>query len=439
MMAEPREFDCQHYRFDAATGTLSLLYAFDTGVRFEERMVFPVADRQLSAPESAALDRVFRMLLLACGVSYYKAFAPPRITVSAFPLEPATATFFTEFYTKGLAEFAYRNGIDLASRLHIAADAVEAPSAIGITLPRRTCVPVGGGKDSIVTVECLKRAEEPLVLFSLGTAAPIDATIRQSGLPSIRVTRRLDPTLFDLNAAGALNGHVPITGILSMIVLACAIICGFDTIAMSNEHSASAPNITADGVDVNHQWSKSFAFEQALQRHLVRHVVDGINYFSFLRPLTEVAIARRFAHQPAYLPIFRSCNTAFRQAVETRPTNWCCDCPKCRFVYLALAPFVAKPQLIATFGRDLLDDPAQTDGFAELGGLRRFKPFECVGEIEESAALMQHLAGLPDWRDAAVVRALAPRVTAGDLATLFAPRAPHAVPDRFMAMLDARA
>ena len=116
-------------------------------------------------------------------------------------------------------------------------------------LPRLTCVPVGGGKDSIVTVECLKQAGEPLVLFSLGNAAPIEATIAQAGLPAIHVTRRLDPALFALNQAGALNGHVPITGILSLIVAACAIIHGFDAIAMSNEHSASAPNIA----DVNHQ------------------------------------------------------------------------------------------------------------------------------------------------------------------------------------------
>lgn len=206
---------------------------------------------------------------------------------------------------------------------------------------------------------------------------------------------------------------------------------------MSNEHSASAPNITSDGLDVNHQWSKSFAFEQALQRYVSRHVVDGIRYFSLLRPLTEVAIASRFSRYPAYLPIFRSCNTAFRQVEEQRSTNWCCDCPKCRFVFLALAPFVAKPQLIATFGRDLLDEPAQIDGFAELCGLRRFKPFECVGEIEESAALLHHLGTLPCWRDTAVVRALSPRLPAADFATLFAPRGPHAVPDRYMAMLDA--
>ena len=311
-------------------------------------------------------------------------------------------------------------------------DAVEPPVALPIELPRLTCVPVGGGKDSIVTIECLKQAHEPLVLFSLGNAAPIEATIAQSGLPAIRVMRRLDPALFALNEAGALNGHVPITGILSLIVVACAIIHGFDTIAMSNEHSASAPNVA----DVNHQYSKSLEFEQAFSQFVDRHVVSGVRYFSLLRPLTEVAIARRFARHGAYFPVFRICNSAFRQSPERRSTNWCCECPKCRFVFLALAPFADRQRLIATFGRDILDDPAQIDGFAELCGLQRHKPFECVGEIEESAAVMAHLAAMADWRDDAVVRALSPRLR-GDFAALFAPRGPHLVPGRFLAMLDA--
>lgn len=235
-MPEPREFICEGYRFDEETGALSLRYAFDTGLRFVERIMFPLGERYRSVQENAALDRIFRMLLLGCGVSYYKAFAPGRVSCPAFPIDAATGGFFTEFYVKGLAEFAYRNGIDLAARFRIVADLVELPSAIRVALPRRTCVPVGGGKDSIVTVECLARAGEPMVLFALGSAAPIEATIQQAGVAAIRVTRRLDPALFALNAAGALNGHVPITGILSMIVQACAIICGFDTIAMSNKH-----------------------------------------------------------------------------------------------------------------------------------------------------------------------------------------------------------
>jgi hypothetical protein len=423
----PREFVCEAYRFAPESGTLSLHYGFDTGERFHEDIVFAAG-----MLPNEALDRVFRLLLLACGVSYYKAFAPERIRCAAFPLDAATARFFTAFYIKGLGEFAWRNGLDLG-KLEFAAEAAQPPPPGQLQLPRRTCVPVGGGKDSIVTIECLKQAQEPLVLFSLGRAAPIDATIAQAGLPAIRVTRRLDPALFALNEAGALNGHVPITGILSMIVLACAIMHGFDTIAMSNEHSASAPNIAG----VNHQYSKSFEFEQSFSRLLEQHVVRGVRYFSLLRPLSEVAIARRFARHPEYLPVFRSCNTAFRQAVERRGTNWCCDCPKCRFVFLALAPFLERQQLVATFGRDMLDDPAQIDGFAELCGLQRHKPFECVGEIEESATVMAHLAGMAAWRDAAVVRSLAPRLPGGDFDALLAMRGPHLVPPRYLAMLDA--
>ena len=429
-----REFVCEAYRFDPGSGVLSLHYRFDEGPDFVERIAFPAGARVLSEAETAALDRVFRLLLLACGVSYYKAFAPELVRCEAFPLDAAAAAFFTRFYAKGLAEFAWRNGIDLAG-FRIVADDLAPAAAVALELPRRTCVPIGGGKDSIVTLECLRQAGEPLVLFSLGRAAPIEATIRESGLPAIGVMRTLDPALFALNAQGALNGHVPITGILSMIVLACGILYGFDAIAMSNEHSASAPTVA----DVNHQYSKSFDFEQDFAALIERHVVTGLLYFSFLRPLTEVAIARRFVRFENYLPIFRSCNASFRQAPDRRATHWCCDCPKCRFVFLALAPFADRRRLIATFGHDLLDDAGQIEGFAELCGLAGHKPFECVGEVDESAAVMARLGGMTGWRDDVVVRSLAPRLHGHDFDFdgLFGWRRPHRVPDRYVAMLDA--
>jgi hypothetical protein len=106
-------------------------------------------------------------------------------------------------------------------------------------------------------------------------------------------------------------------------------------------------------------------------------------------------------------------------------------------VFLALAPFVERQLLVSTFGRDLLDDPDQIDGFAELCGLLRHKPFECVGETEESATVMAHLSTLAPWREATVVRALAPRLAGGDFNALFALRRPHLVPPRYLAMLDA--
>jgi len=146
-----------------------------------------------------------------------------------------------KFYEKGLAEFAFRNRISLRRHLEIRWSDIGPAAPLALEMPRRSCVPVGGGKDSIVTVECLKRGGEPLVLFSLGDAEPIRACIAAAGLPFIGVHRRLDSALFKLNEAGALNGHVPITGILSAIALAGAVMAGCDAIVMSNEHSASAP------------------------------------------------------------------------------------------------------------------------------------------------------------------------------------------------------
>ncbi len=438
-----KAFIFDNYQYDPTQSTLSLRYRFSNGPILQEKLIFDFQSRQLSLEEEALLDRIFRLIFLMAGVSYYKAFIPRFIFCEAFPLDRNTVAFLHKFYEKGLAEFAFRNCISLNNHFRFKTEPVTIACPIEVDLPRRTCVPVGGGKDSLVTIECLRRSGEPLVLFSLGDAEPIASCIEAAELPFIRVHRRLDAALFKLNQAGALNGHVPITGILSAIALACAVMSGFDAIAMSNEHSASAPNLRIEGVDVNHQYSKSLEFERDFSDYIAQVISPSIAYFSLLRPLTEIEIARRFARYPHYLPIFRSCNAAFKQSPRARGRHWCCNCPKCRFVFLALAPFVAKPELAGIFGQDLLNDPAQRDGFAELCGLQKYKPFECVGETSESAAVMRHLADHIEWREDEVVRRLNTDFPAlqqaedGQYRALFKVRTPHRVPDKYLAMLDA--
>jgi UDP-N-acetyl-alpha-D-muramoyl-L-alanyl-L-glutamate epimerase len=440
---EYNEFVFEDYRYDPARSTLSLCYSYRGGPRFEEQLIFDFVPQQLSSAAREALDRIFRLVLLLSGVSYYKAFIPKVLTCRAFELDERTAEFLQNFYEKGLAEFAFRNGVSLRGHCRFQSSSAPAAAPITVDLPRRTCVPVGGGKDSIVTIECLRQSGEPLVLFSLGDAEPIGACIAAAKLPFIRVRRRLDPGLLKLNEAGALNGHVPITGILSAIALASAVMSGCNAVAMSNEHSASAPNLSLDGVEVNHQYSKSFEFERDFAQYVERFISPSVSYFSFLRPLSEIEIARRFSKYPAYFDIFRSCNTAFRQAREARGRHWCCNCPKCRFVFLALSPFVVKPDLIDIFGCNLLDDPTQRDGFAELCGLQANKPFECVGETSESAGVMSYLADHLDWRNDRVVRWLNEKFSSledsgsAEFRALLEVRHPHRVPASFLAMLDA--
>jgi hypothetical protein len=274
-------------------------------------------------------------------------------------------------------------------------------------------------------------------LFSVGDAAPILRTVAVAGLPHLLVRRRLDPGLTALNRAGAINGHVPVTAIVSCVALLTAALRGFDTVAMANERSASAGNVSWDGVEVNHQFSKGLHAERLLQA-AAAETGAGVQLFSILRPASELAIARAFARMAPYHRAFTSCNAIFRSDPALRATSWCCDCAKCRFVFLALAPFSSPAHLREVFGADLLDEERQFDGFALLTATGGHKPFECVGEEQESLAAIRMLADDPRWSEHRVVRRLVAEVlpgfppSAGDPAEVLALSDDHAVPAALM-------
>ncbi len=185
---------------------------------------------------------------------------------------------------------------------------------------------------------------------------------------------------------------------------------GFDTIAFSNERSASSATLEYDGQPVNHQWSKGWAFERRFHDLLKSHVAADLHYFSLLRPLSELAVAERFARTSRYDDVFSSCNRNFRILGPRPADRWCGQCPKCHFVFLALAPFMPKPRLLAIFGRNLLDDIALAPAFDALMEYRDHKPFECVGEGIESRAAMAALAARAEWREDAIVARFADEI-----------------------------
>jgi len=437
----------EHYAFDDAKHILHLHYGYEQGPSFEETIVFPPSTYVLSDADKSALDQVFRLIFLLAGVSYYKARAPRQLKCNAFPLDQTTAAFVEKVYRFGLGEFSYKNNLDLRDRVHFIATDQAPPRPHTLSLSSHLLVPIGGGKDSIVSLKSLQQAQQPLTLFGLGglsgLATPIQATMDLSGLPFLGLKRTLSPQLLELNASGAYNGHVPITAILSALAVACALLQGMNTVVMSNEHSASTPNLRFHDLEVNHQYSKSFAFEQDFSHYLKNYISPQLHYFSFLRPLTETAIAQRFSQHPKYFKVFRSCNTAFRQDVTQRPTQWCGHCPKCRFVFLALAPFIAPTSLTGIFGANLLDDPSQEDGYLELCGLLNFKPFECVGDIEESSLLMQHLFHQDLWKDTKIVQKIGATLQQKNphyqeaYRQLFVLNPDHAVPETYLSLLHA--
>lgn len=454
-LPDPRQaqvFRCVRCTYDA--GTAELVYAFDDGPELVERIRFPDA---LAVPDARrdAFNAALRMLHLIAGISYYKAGLPPRIAVETGVLDAATAELLDALYLNGLGEFAFRNELDLRGKIAFPVAAVPGTGsrpihgrddggAARLDRPRRTLVPIGGGKDSLVVVEALKSIGADVTAAWVGASPLIAGVAARTGLPQLNIGRELSPVLFEYNRMGAWNGHIPVTAINSAILACAAVLYGFDAIAFANERSASAATLEYAGRQVNHQWSKGWAFERMFAAWLRAHVAAGLDYFSLLRPFSELAVTRAFARTgAAYFDAFSSCNRNFRLLGPKPADRWCGQCPKCHFVFLALAPFLPKPRLLQIFGSNLLDDETQAGGFDALIEYHDHKPFECVGEGSEARSAFAALAARAEWREDALVarfRAeIAPQlaVAPAPLAEWFAPAPEHGVPARFAGALDA--
>ncbi len=434
-----RAFRFVRCAFDATTGVARLVYAFDDGEELTETITIPGAPFSPDAARAAAVERALQLLHLIAGVSYYKAAVPAEIRIDDYAIDADTAALLDSIYENGLGEFAYRNGLDLRGRIRFPAAAVEAPKAASAGLTHHALVAIGGGKDSLVTIEALRNADVAQTVTWIGSSPLIAACATRTGLPTLNIGRQLAPQLFEYNRQGAWNGHIPVTAINSAILVLAALLRGADQVVFSNERSASYGSEILDNdgnvvAQVNHQWSKGWAFERDFGAYAHSRVAADLDYYSLLRPLSELAVARQFTKTDRYDAHFSSCNRNFHILGERPANRWCGVCPKCHFVFLALAPFLPKPRLVGIFGRNLLDDAALAPGFDALIEYRDHKPFECVGEGREARAAFKALANRPAWREDALVerfaREIAPQL--GDsvppLEDLLAPQGEHRIP-----------
>ncbi|WP_372369397.1 endonuclease domain-containing protein [Candidatus Uabimicrobium sp. HlEnr_7] len=399
-----KEFRFLDWKFDEKTYTVYLRYAFDNDHIFTEEFSFPVPTFALTDKKREALEACLKNLHLAAGISYYKAAIPNKITIENYVISPETARFFNKLYLYGLGEFAYKNKVDLQGHISFPYVNEPFPSASKIELGNRMAVPVGGGKDSIVTIETLKKLSIPLLLISVGNASPIIKTAEVAKLPHIVIKRKISPLILELNELGALNGHVPISAIISFAIAVAAVLYDFNYIVMSNERSANIGNLWHDGIEINHQYSKSLEFEKDISSYLQENILENLRYFSFLRPLSELMISKVFCGkcQP-YHDIFASCTTAFRLTKSLSDVRWCLSCAKCRFVFAMMAPFMSKEKLIDIFGKNLLNEQEQISGFLEIMGYGSHKPFSCIGESEETIAAFVILSNKVEWQNDVVV------------------------------------
>lgn len=380
----------ESFSISRRNGGMEICFEFNLSgeITFRPKLFIPLADFNVNDVNEKVLENLAFHIGMVELISYWKAACPPKVIIRPFMLDEAQIDWWKQLWYFGLGEFFYTNGIEIGMDdfMDVSSSGEQYLEPFSFDSGSGVLVPVGGGKDSVVTLELLKNAGFDVVPFILNPRRASIQSAIQAGFDQqsiFTVKREIDPQLLILNQQGYLNGHTPFSALLGFTVLMAARLKGTGHIALSNESSANEPTIP--GTHINHQYSKSVNFEKNFRAYTAKYISKDFNYFSFLRPLNELQIAGLFSRFPQHFESFRSCN------VGSKTDEWCGKCPKCLFTRIILGPFMPADKLKGIFGRELLDDPELQRIFDELTGRASEKPFECVGTVDEVNAAVQQM------------------------------------------------
>ena len=373
------EFIYDKYEIEETADTYKITYYFEMPGLTSFRPSYEIKKSYLKRE----LDDFSKYLIFHIGlvelISYWKCACPKKVIINAGYINDEQISFFKKLYYYGLGEFFYINKIDTSidTFMDIEVNGEEISYDVNYS-GTGNLIPVGGGKDSCVSLELLKGMDNNPFIIN-----PKDVHIecceaagyRDSDIISIK--RNLDRKIVELNNEGYLNGHTPFSSLVSFVTYLMAYLTNKRYITLSNEDSSNESTVV--GTKINHQYSKTFEYENDFNNYTKKFFGIDITYFSFLRPLKEFEIALLFSEYKKYHKIFKSCNVGSKST----PWEWCGKCAKCLFVYIILSPKLYKDELVDIFGKDLYEDESLLPIFKELVGDASTKPFECVGEIKE--------------------------------------------------------
>lgn len=381
-------FEYNSYKITEREDKIEVQYEFNIPglTSFCPKWEFPKPNKNISMNSYKIFERVIFNLGMVEVISYLKSTCSPKLIVKAGYLNDEQIAWYKKLYINGLGEFFYVNNIASAMNEKTFLDIYVQTHEQENILENDLCltgnlIPVGGGKDSAVTLEVLSDEKDKNTCFVINIKEASYNCAKIAGYDDHDIytpKRILDKKIIELNNQGFFNGHTPFSAIVAFSSYASAILLGRKYIVLSNEDSANESNV-AD-TNINHQYSKSIEFENDFRNYYNKFICNnGPEYFSLLRPISEWQIVKAFTKSSKYFPVFKSCNVGSKGEFW----HWCEDCPKCLYVYIMLAAFLDIEDMKKIFKTDMLDNEELEKIFNGLVYPDYDKPFECVGTKDE--------------------------------------------------------
>lgn len=383
---EYKDFYFNSYLIEETKEEIYLKYEFEIPGLTKFNPVLKILKKKLnlkSINTDYAKNMAFHIGLIEL-ISYWKSTCSPNVIIKCGYLNEEQTKWWKKIYYYGLGELFFTNNIKTNIEEFMTIKCIKEANELEYEtiedVSEGYIVPIGGGKDSVVTLETLKINKEKDYCLIIN---PKQVTLECAKIAQLKedniieVYRTIDKNLIDLNEKGFINGHTPFSAMLAFVSYFIAYLLGKKYVALSNENSANESNVL--GEKINHQYSKSFEFECDFEEYTKKYLKAPVKYFSFLRPLNELQIAKIFSRQEKYHNTFKSCNVGSKG----KEWKWCQNCAKCLFAYIILSPYLYKEKLISIFGVDMFEKQDLLQIFIELTGNGETKPFDCVGTFEE--------------------------------------------------------
>ena len=393
------KFIYKKHSYEISENNLEIFFNFliPPDISFSPKITIKnVNKNQISIIDKETISNLIFNLGLIELLSYWKTTCSPEIIIKARTLGQKQIEWWKDLIIKGMGQFFYENKINFLERRFITIKVDKKLSTFRktsfvkstdkIRQDNSILVPIGGGKDSIVTLELLKQSKENITCFGLNPTNAAQKIMRTAKCDFIIAKREIDNRLLKMNQSGFLNGHTPFSAYLAFLTTLISVLFNKKYIAISNERSSNESNLKYLGKDINHQYSKSFDFEEKFRLYSKKYLTKDVEYFSILRPLYEIQVAKLFSRLSEYFPVFISCNEAYKTNSGTKKPSkrWCCNCPKCLFIFVILYPFIKEREIVKIFGENIFEKKTLLPIMKGLIGEDKLKPFECVGTRKES-------------------------------------------------------